>query len=240
MASLTKTSSKKAWYCRKGRGDKERIEKLIAARREREARIAQNNQKNHSYFSNWQRQTEWLTHSNEVCKNKPDKICKLAVPYDLDFIPTAKREHLISNKITSKLKAAKEELKLKLVAFQECSELGETLKKEGDKLCYQIESFLTLKKALQDKQENWAIKQRKVYYCRFAKDRLRSKIFIVCELLNFYKVTVECLSKLCLDDYIGKREKEELNSLVSYSLEIINSYIQLYQQKNNELIPIYK
>lgn len=240
MAAPTKTT-RKAWYCRKGRADRERIDRLIAARREREARIAQNDLKNHSYFSNWQRQSEWLSHSNHLLKSKASRIPKITVPYDLDYPLKSREDTVVTNKIIAKLREAKEKFKSKLVVFNELDRTGDKLRNEGDKLCYQVESLLALRKTLKDRQESFGIKEHKVFYCRFAKDRFRSKIFVVCEQLNYYKAIIECLGKSSsVEEYIGGREKEQLDLLISSSLEIINFFMKLYQQKNSELIPIYK
>ncbi|XP_074594526.1 uncharacterized protein LOC141849913 [Brevipalpus obovatus] len=229
------SESNKPWYCRKGRGDRERTERLIAARKEREARQSEANKKNARFFNDWDRQSQWLTPSSGK-RSVPRKVGS-GVPYDLDFDPSYKKKVVSTKK--EKSEYVSEEVTEIYQKFLELKRRSRNLRSDEIEISHQLENLLVLQKNIKDKRENWVIKDNKLYYNRFAKDRLRAKIFLVSEQLNFYHVVIECLVKSTMMDDLHKEEADQMNSIIESSLEIIDAYVHSNDRRNSEIILLY-
>lgn len=229
------SKSNKPWYCRKGRGHRELTERLIATRREREARLSESNKKNARFFDDWDRQTEWLSPLSGK-RSVPRKV-GTGAPYDLDFDPSYKKKVVSTKK--GNFEYVSEEVTEIYQKFLDLNCQSRALRNDEIETSYQLENLLVLQRNIKDKRENWIIRENKLYYNRFAKDRLRSKIFLVSEQLNFYHVVIECLAKSSMMDDLHRDEADQMKSLIESSLEIINNYVHSNDRRNSETILMY-
>lgn len=240
------------WYYVKGHGNRENIERLIATKREQDDNRYQLRRQNSDYFDKWQRQNEWIDRKGfkKSSLNKStgnlnvgEKVRKSAVfkvPYDLDYEPVDYGPKKIEETISSKRLTACQDVKALLEHIIAAEKESKKLEDEETFLTKQLEDLLFLRRQLKDKQENWTIREAKLYYKRFAKDKLRLKTFLICEQLSNYKIIVESLSKSVNTLSINDKEKHELIGLIRSSLDIINMYLDVNYKRNCESIPLFK
>lgn len=236
--------SNRPWYYVKGHGNREYIERLIASKRDKEARQSEFRRQTSDYFDRWQLQNEWMgrkgSKKQTANSNQTNSAGKFhsKVPYDLDY--EIDDDPKRSESIKLKRNKARKELKVLLEQLIDLEKEAKESEEQQLFLIKQIENLLLVRRQLKDKQENWSIRGKKMYYKRFAKDKMRLKSFLICEQLNSYKIVIQCLSKSIPTVFLSKREKEELYGVIESSLNIINMYLDINYKRNYELIPLYK
>ncbi|XP_015784039.1 trichoplein keratin filament-binding protein-like [Tetranychus urticae] len=235
--------SNRPWYYVKGHGNREYIERLIASKRDKEARQSEFRRQTSDYFDRWQLQNEWMgrkgSKKQTANSNQTNSAGKFhsKVPYDLDY--EIDDDPKRSESIKLKRNKARKELKVLLEQLIDLEKEAKESEEQQLFLIKQIENLLLVRRQLKDKQENWSIRGKKMYYKRFAKDKMRLKSFLICEQLNSYKIVIQCLSKSIPTVFLSKREKEELYGVIESSLNIINMYLDINYKRNYELIPLY-
>jgi hypothetical protein len=93
--------------------------------------------------------------------------------------------------------------------------------------------------SLEVKVENWVLREKRLAFTRSARDRLRSKAFLVLEQLHYYKITIQCLSEEEVYSQLTPEEAAELEAVVGGALKIINMYIEINNQRNSEFLSLY-
>jgi hypothetical protein len=227
------------WYYVKNRRDL--MDKQISKRREKAAFKNDVNNKINDYFNKWQFQNQLIEHWNmsdaKFMKKTKVPIC-LRVPFDLDFDPSLTKEEKIQ--IEHKISSTNKKLKCQLKELIEFEDNVEHILDQERFIIDRIEQVLDMKKSLDDCRDHWTIKESKLFYTRFARDKLRLKAFLALEELNFYQMMIEALIHSSIDEIIRKEEAQDLNSIVQQSLQMIKAYSDLNHERNAQYSLLYK
>lgn len=229
--------AQRPWYYVPGR--KDLTEKRIARRREKEAIRERVNLSNANYFNKLDAQVkvhkQWEK-KRSLMKTLPSE------PYGGDFMkPDYSRvlPKVPSERVEKEIKQKRFEVQnefSKLIQEARRREIeAEKLNDDEVMLVMQLKQLYELKVSMLEKCQVWSIKENKLAFVRFARDRLRKKVFLLCDQLNSYKVVVEFMQQINIGGHLlSEQELEKVNEVSEGALKIIDMYLQLNQTRDSE------
>ena len=237
------------WYYVKGRPDL--TEKNISQRREREEQKHRQSVSNSQYFDKRTAETQvyhkWNDNKSLVKHPKQLSNGSLNPPYDVLIEPKNSyknnpRLNLRANKELEKnyLKA-KQKLNEFMQKFKELDENHLKLEKRQNSLVFQLKELRKIKTDIKEKTQFYEMTTKCYSLHRFSRDKLRKKVFQIIHVLEDYKISVKNLQilKSC-DGIFTSEESKQLTEVIERSIKILDMYIELNFNRNNEFQILFK
>lgn len=231
--------SRKPWYYVPGR--KDLTEKLLSRKREKEAQREQVCSETNKYFNRCNAQSklykQWENQKSLVHYKKEDG--EGLPPFDVDETYYPKRdafEHFDEARVSE----AEESLKRSVQEIRRVELSAAALKAKGELYLQRIKCNVSTGTEYTGRCEAWKVKEKQLAYIRFARDRLRRRVFLLLEQLQFHKGVLDSLFSADDGHVFTIAEDVQLIAIVESASKLLDTYFHLNTQRNYEFVCMFK
>ena len=225
------------WYYVKGR--KDLTEKNISSRREREEQRHRQYVSNSQYFDKRMAETQvfhkWADNQSLVKHPKQLPILSLRPPYDTtEQKPIPGLDIRLNKEFQKKYSKAKQKLTQFMHKFKELDKNEIKLEKRQNIFVFQIKELRKIQNRVEEKKQFYDFSSKQLSQIRFNRNKLRKKAFHVIETLSYYKISVKKIQVLKDSEVLKEEEMIQLTEVIERALKILEMYIDLNHNRNNE------
>ncbi len=239
MKSIESLHSLHPWYYVHGR--KDLTEKNISSKRERESQQHQKCVDNNQYYVKCDNDSKlfdkWNQNKTLVKYDKRSTI----PPFDTIESKFDSKNIRLNKEIERKYIESNKKLSQMMNEFKKLNENYSKLEKSRNILISQLNEIQNIQKSIYEKKEFCELKEKRLFYIRFGKEKLRKKVFVICDQLICYKVGVQSIQDLNIgNELLSAEESNQISEVIDKALKIIEMYIQLNQNRNSEFQLMYE
>ena len=231
--------SRHPWYYVPGR--KDLTEKLLSQKREKDALREETWKSASNYFSKCNIQNaihrKWQN-DKSLIKYQKDKKVITDPPYDTEprkTRPKSGRSKKEEKDVREEYNQAFRTMAKQLDGYYKLQHEFKQLQKTEQQITSQLIDLKEIDQLLSERQDFWKIKEKRLDYLRFGRDKLRQKAFLLFDQLDYYKSIVESIKNIHIGrEFLPVCEAAQVAEVTENVIKIIDMFIQLNTQRNYE------
>jgi hypothetical protein len=221
------------WYYISGR--KDLTEKNISSKRERESQQHQKCVDNNQYYVKCENDSKLFDKWNQNKSLVKYHLKSTKPPFDVIEHKFDSKNIRLNKEIERKYIESNKKLSQMMNEFKKLDENYFKLEKSRNILISQLNEIQNIKKSIYEKQEFCELKEKRLLYIRFGREKLSKKVFLILDQLIYYKIGVQSIQDLNIkNELLSAEESNQISEVIDKALKIIEMYIQLNQNRNTE------